>query len=44
MDMATYTDRLQREIIPELVTEAAVAMAEEDLRRQRELLRTEVIR
>ena len=44
MDMATYTDRLQREIIPELITEAAVTMAEEDLRRQRDLLRTEVIR
>ncbi|UVI37344.1 HD domain-containing protein [Brevibacterium spongiae] len=44
MDMATYTDRLQREIIPELITAAAVSMAREDLRRQRDLLRTEVIR
>ncbi|MGO1532326.1 MAG: HD domain-containing protein [Micrococcaceae bacterium] len=44
MDMATYTDRLEREIIPELITQAAVEMARADLDRNRALLRTEVIR
>lgn len=44
MDMATYTDRLNDEIIPELITEAAVRMATADLSRHRDLLRTEVIR
>ncbi|WP_231443967.1 HD domain-containing protein [Brevibacterium zhoupengii] len=44
MDMATYTDRLKYEIVPELITAPAVAMAQEDLARHQALLRTEVIR
>lgn len=44
MDMATYTDRLRDEIIPELITDAGVQMATADLARHRDLLRTEVIR
>lgn len=44
MDPAVYTDRLETEIIPELLTEAAVSMATADLTRSRELLRTAVIR
>lgn len=44
MDMATYTDRLRDEIVPELITAAAVDMATADLSRHRHLLRTEVIR
>lgn len=44
MDPATYCDRLGREIVPELITEAAVAMAGADLARSNALLRTEAIR
>lgn len=44
MDPATYTDRLDREILPELITDAAVQMARTDLARTRGLLRTEVLR
>ncbi|WP_416957697.1 HD domain-containing protein [Nocardioides sp. T5] len=44
MDPATYTDRLQAEIIPELITAAAVEMASADLGRSRALLKTAVIR
>lgn len=44
MDMATYTDRLRDEIIPELITAAAVEIAKADLSRHQDLLRTEVIR
>lgn len=44
MNPADYTDRLQREILPELITEAAVEMATADLDRARALLRTEVLR
>ncbi|REE04979.1 HD domain-containing protein [Citricoccus muralis] len=44
MDPATYVDRLEREIIPELISEAALQMARNDLQRNRSLLRTEVIR
>lgn len=44
LNPATYTDRLEVEIIPELITEAAVAMATADLARSRALLRTEVLR
>jgi hypothetical protein len=44
MDPATYTDRLDREILPELITGAAVQMASTDLARTRGLLRTEVLR
>lgn len=41
---ATYTDRLETEIIPELITQAAVQMACEDLARSRALLQTVVLR
>lgn len=44
MDPAAYTDRLEREILPELITDAAVRMASADLTRTRGLLRTEVLR
>lgn len=43
-DPARYTDRLETEIIPELITQAAVDMATADLARSRKLLRTEVLR
>lgn len=39
-----YIDRLEHEIIPELITEAAIAMAHADLQRSRDLLKTAVIR
>lgn len=41
---AEYTDRLETEIIPELITEAAVQMATKDLNRSRALLQTVVLR
>jgi len=44
MDPATYTDRLAAEIIPELITEAALEMATADLCRSNALLKTAVIR
>jgi hypothetical protein len=44
MDPATYTDRLAAEIIPELITQAAVDMATADLDRSTALLKTGVIR
>ena len=44
MDPAVYSDRLRAEIIPELITEAAVRMGTSDLDRSVALLRTEVIR
>jgi hypothetical protein len=44
MDPATYVERLEREILPELITGAAHQMARSDLNRHRALLRTEVIR
>lgn len=44
MDPATYVDRLEHEIVPELITEAALEMARADLARNADLLRTEVIR
>jgi len=44
MDPATYSDRLGREIVPELITTAAIAMATAELDRSRALLRTAVIR
>ena len=44
MDPATYTDRLEAEIIPELITAPAIAMATAELNRSRALLRTAVIR
>ena len=43
-DPSTYTDRLETEIIPELITQAAVDMATADLARSRALLRTAVLR
>src|SRR5699024_8913054 len=42
MAISDYTDRLQREILPELITEAAHQMASDDLERATALLRTEV--
>ncbi|MEO8281905.1 MAG: HD domain-containing protein [Pseudarthrobacter sp.] len=44
MDPATYTDRLAVEIVPELITQAAVEMATADLDRSNALLKTAVIR
>ena len=44
LDPATYCDRLSREIVPELLTEAAVAMANADLTRSHRLLKTDVLR
>jgi hypothetical protein len=44
MDPATYTDRLEAEIVPELLTEPAIAMATADLERSRSLLKTAVVR
>jgi len=44
MDPATYTDRLASEIVPELITQAAVDMATADLGRSTALLRTAVLR
>ena len=44
MDPATYCDRLHAEIIPELITEAGVAIARAELDRSCALLRTSVIR
>jgi hypothetical protein len=44
MDPSTYTDRLVTEIVPELITQAAVDMATADLGRSNALLKTGVIR
>lgn len=44
LDPATYSDRLRVEIIPELLTEAAIAMANADLDRSQALLKTGVLR
>lgn len=44
MAISDYVDRLQREIIPELITDAAHQIATADLARATALLRTEVIR
>lgn len=44
MDPAVYTDRLEAEIVPELLTAPAIAMATTDLARSRDLLKTAVIR
>jgi hypothetical protein len=43
-DIGYYMPRLVREIVPELLSEAAVRMAQADLDRNNALLRTEVIR
>jgi HD domain len=44
MDPATYCDRLAAEIVPELLTEAAIAMATAELERSNALLKTAVLR
>lgn len=44
LDPATYSDRLRSEIIPELLSEAAIAMANTDLDRSQALLKTGVLR
>lgn len=44
LDPATYSDRLRAEIIPELLTEAGIAMANADLDRSQALLKTGVLR
>ncbi|NJC73053.1 HD domain-containing protein [Planosporangium thailandense] len=44
MDPATYCDRLASEIVPELLTEAAIAIAHAELRRSQDLLKTAVLR
>lgn len=44
MDPATYCDRLAREIVPELLTEAAIAIARAELARSRALLKTSLLR
>ncbi|MEV0693961.1 HD domain-containing protein [Streptomyces sp. NPDC050388] len=44
MDPAVYSDRLETEIVPELLTAPAVAMATATLNRSRALLKTAVIR
>ncbi|WP_370288249.1 HD domain-containing protein [Nocardioides sp.] len=44
MDPATYCDRLAAEIVPELLTEAGIAMATAALERSNALLKTAVIR
>lgn len=44
LDPAAYSDRLRAEIVPELLTEAAIAMANADLDRSQALLKTDVLR
>jgi len=44
LDPAAYSDRLRAEIIPELLSEAAIAMANADLDRSQSLLKTGVLR
>lgn len=44
LDPAVYCDRLAREIVPELLTEAGIAMAAADLARSNDLLKTQVLR
>jgi hypothetical protein len=44
LDPATYCDRLEAEIIPELNTEAGITMAAVALNRSRALLKTDVLR
>jgi len=44
MDPAVYSDRLEAEIIPELITAAAIGIATAELGRSRALLKTAVIR
>lgn len=44
LDPATYSDRLRSEIVPELLSEAGIAMATADLDRSQALLKTGVLR
>jgi hypothetical protein len=44
MDPAVYSDRLEAEIVPELITAAAVEIATAELARSRALLKTAVVR
>ena len=44
MDPATYSDRLAAEIVPELLTDAAIAIAQAELARSQALLKTSVLR
>lgn len=44
MDPATYTDRLAAEIVPELITQAAIDIATAELGRSTALLKTAVLR
>ncbi|MFF4775684.1 HD domain-containing protein [Microtetraspora fusca] len=44
MDPATYCDRLRAEIVPELLTQAAIEMALASLARSEALLKTDVLR
>jgi hypothetical protein len=44
MDPATYSDRLAAEIVPELLTEAAIVIAKAELARSQALLKTSVLR
>ncbi len=44
MDPSTYADRLQAEIIPELLSQAAIDMATAELARSNALLKTAVLR
>lgn len=44
LDPATYSERLRTEIVPELLTQAAIAMANADLDRSQALLKTAVLR
>lgn len=44
LDPATYSDRLRSEIMPELLSEAGIAMATADLDRSQALLKTGVLR
>ncbi|WP_167138130.1 HD domain-containing protein [Diaminobutyricimonas sp. TR449] len=44
LDPASYTDRLITEILPELITQAALDMATADIARSRALLKTAVLR
>lgn len=44
LDPTTYADRLESEIVPELLTEAGFAMARADLQRSRALLKMGVLR
>ena len=44
LDPSAYSERLRAEIVPELLSEAAIAMANADLDRSQALLKTGVLR